>query len=268
MTTETPTTPEAPAKVPVAPVASPELQTPAEKPVTEGQKPAESAEVPQPEDDAGTPEKPKVPFKERFSQVYAQKKQAEAEAAFARREAMQLREELDKMRSTPMDQVPYEQQDELRVRTAVKEERLAEKAAEAQRAQWQADQARIAAFQAKVSEARERMPDFDQVFSQVPVSEVAADLIAESEKAAEIAYYLGKNPQDAARIYRLPPHLQGAEIARIEARVAAAPTVRKVSKAPAPPPQLGGASSPGLKDPAAMSMDEYAAWRQNRSKAG
>lgn len=265
MTTEAVTTPEAPAQVPVAPVASPESQPPANTPAPEAIAP-ESAEVPPPEDDAGTQEKQKVPFRERFSQVYAQKKQAEAEAAFARQEAIQLRAELEKMRSTPMEQVPYEQQDELRVRTAVKEERLAEKTAEAQRAQWHAEQARAAAFMAKVNEARDRMPDFDQVFAAVPVSDVAADLIAESEKAAEIAYYLGKNPNEAHRIHRLPPHLQGAEIARIEARVAAAPAVRKVSKAPAPPPQLGGSSSPGLKDPATMTMEEYKAWRTASSK--
>jgi len=224
-------------------------------------------DVPQSEDKTDNPEKPKVPFKERFSQVYAQKKQAEAEAAFARREAMQLRAELDKMRSTPMDQVPYEQQDELRVRTAVKEERLAEKSAEAERAQWQAEQARRSAFLAKVEEARERMPDFDQVFAAVPVSDVAADLIADSEKAAEIAYYLGKNPDLAHRIHRMPPHLQGAEIARIEARVSAAPTVRKVSKAPPPVATLNGQAAAGAKDPASMTDAEYSAWYRSRKAA-
>ena len=219
--------------------------------------------VPQSEETPDTQEKPKVPFKERFSQVYAQKKQAEAEAAYARQEAGRLRAELDRMRQTPLDQVPYEQQDELRMRAAVKEERLLEKEAEAVQRTKLAQDARITAFQAKVEEARERMPDFD-AFYRVPVSEVAAELIAESSKAAEVAYWLGKNPDAAHKIYQMPAHLQGAEIARIEARVSAAPQVRKVSKAPPPVSTIGGQSSPGVKDPGAMTEAEYSAWYRQR----
>ncbi len=257
------TTLENPAQVPVV---SPESKPQAREPAPEAVKP-ESAEVPQSEETPDTPEKPKVPFKDRFSQVYAQKKQAEAEAMMARAEAQQLRRELAEMRSKPLDQMPYEDQDDLRVRAAIKEERLAEKESEAQRREWQAHDARAATFQAKVSEALPRMPDLVEVFSTIPLSDFAADLIAESEKAAEIAYYLGKNPQIARNIYQQPPHLQGAEIARIEARVSAAPTVRKTSKAPAPAPLLGGSSSPGVKDPADMSMEEYSAWRAGNTKA-
>lgn len=259
MTDETLATPETvAAQVPVSETKLPEQQTAPETV-------AESDTVPPSEEKPDIPEKPKVPFKERFNEVYAQKKQAEAEAAYARQEAGRLRAELDKLRQIPTDQATYEQQDELRMRAAVKEERLLEKEAEAQRRTEQAQEARIVAFQAKVDEARERMPDFDHVFYSVPVSEVAAELIAESSKAAEVAYFLGKNPDQAKRIYQLPAHLQGAEIARIEARVSAAPQVRKVSKAPPPVSTIGGQSSPGVKDPGQMTEAEYSAWYRQRS---
>ena len=259
MTDETIAAPETVAtQVPVSEIKLPEQQTAPETV-------AESDTVPQSEEKTDTLEKPKVPFKERFNEVYAQKKQAEAEAAYARQEASRLRAELDKLRQIPTDQVPYEQQDELRMRAAVKEERLAEKEAEAQRRTEQVHEARIATFEAKVSEALDRMPDFYQVFSQVPVSDVAAELIADSSKAAEVAYFLGKNPDQAKRIYQLPAHLQGAEIARIEARVSAAPQVRKVSKAPPPVSTIGGQSSPGVKDPGQMTEAEYSAWYRQRA---
>ncbi len=261
MTTETVATPET-ASVP--PVESTSVPPPSgAKPETaaaDTSAPGQSEAVNPDESEA--PKKPKVPFSERISQIHAAKKQAEAEAAMARQEAQRLRDELDKLRSQPRDQMPFEDQDALRVREAVKLERLEEKQAEAQFREQLAVQARSATFQAKVEAAAERMPDLVEKFSRVPLSEQAADLIAESDRAAEIAYYLGNNPQEAHEIYRLPAHLQGARIARIEARLSAAPSVRKVSQAPSPPPALSGASSPGVKDPGTMSMEEYAKWRK------
>ena len=260
MTDETLAAPET-----VAPqVAVSETETKLPEQQTGAETPAESS-VPQPEDETGTQEKPKVKFSERFNQVYAEKKQLEAKTVMDQREIAQLREELSKLRTAQAsDKTPYEQQDELRVRAAVKEERLAEKEAEAQYRQQETADKRSEAFRAKVEEAKERMPDFDQVFYQVPVSDFAADLIVDSSKSAEIAYWLGKNPNDARRIYGLPPHLQGAEIARIEARVSVAPSVRKTSKAPPPVSTIGGQSSPGAKDPGAMTEAEYSAWYAQR----
>lgn len=261
MTTETATAPETASAPPVESTSVP--------PPSGAQPETAAADTPapgQPETETTgeneQPKKPKVSFSERISQIHAAKKQAEADAAMARQEAQRLRQELEQLRTQPRDQMAFEDQDALRVREAVKMERLEEKQAEAQFREQIAAQARVATFQAKVEAAAERMPDLVEKFSRVPVSEQAADLIAESDRAAEIAYYLGNNPQEAHEIYRLPAHLQGARIARIEARLSAAPTVRKVSQAPSPPPALSGASSPGVKDPGTMSMEEYAKWRK------
>lgn len=263
METETLTTPETAPSVP--PVESTSVPPPAgaEPAAAAADKSAPGQSEPVNPDESEAPKKPKVPFSERISQIHAAKKQAEAEAAMARQEAQRLRDELERLRSQPRDQMAFEDQDALRVREAVKLERLEEKQAEAQFREQLAAQARVASFQAKVEAAAERMPDLVEKFSRVPVSEQAADLIAESDRAAEIAYYLGNNPQEAHEIYRLPAHLQGARIARIEARLSAAPQVRKVSQAPSPPPALSGASSPGVKDPGTMSMEEYAKWRKS-----
>lgn len=210
------------------------------------------------------PKKPKVPFSERISQIHAQKKQAEAERLIALREVERLRNELDQIRAKPLDQMSFDEQEAARLRAVVKEERLSEMEATAAM-QARTEQAyKAAAWQTKMEAAAERMPDFYEVVNRpdLPISKVAAEFIVDAEKGAEVTYFLGKNPREAQRIASLPPIQQIAELARIETRLQTAPQVRKVSNAPSPPPIVGGGSSPGSKDPAAMSMDEYVAARK------
>jgi hypothetical protein len=261
--------PEAASQVPVASEQPPVPASPPETPAPEPTK-AESAEPPKPEgSDEGeeAPKKARQPASERISQLYAQKKAAEADAFLARQEAQRYYDELRKLRETPVDQLPYEQQEAARLKQVVKEHTAEEKVAQAQMAAVRAQQARVTAFQAKVDAARDRMPDFDQVFATTPISEAAADIIAESDRAAEIAYYLAKNPAEAQQIYGLPPHLQGREIARIEAKVSV--PVRRTSAAPPPVPQVAAASAaPSAKDPANMTMAEYSEWRNAQLRRG
>lgn len=237
--------------------------------LAEGQQPsAESPESGQPpkaesaEDIAQKLRKTRA--QERYDRLHAESKQHQAEATLARAEAQRLKAELAKLKSAAPEDP--DEHDAHRLKQVVKSERLEQKEEEADRAAEKAAKARADAFTAKVEAARERMPDFDEVFPKTPISEVAAELIAESDKAAEIAYWLGKNPKEAARIYDLAPHLQGAEIARIEGRLSTVST-RKTSNAPTPPPVLNGQSAPGAKDPATMSMSEYAKYRAAQEKA-
>lgn len=253
--------PEA-AQVPVSPTPSASATEPETRresdPVAEG---SDQAAAP----DKGE-EKPRRRASERISELYARQRSAEAETVMARQEVARLQSELARIsqaRNHP--DMPLEQADGLRMREAVKAERLEQLAVEADYKAQAARQHRVAAFQERVQEVKDRLPDFDQVFNdRVEVSEIAADLIADSEYGPQIAYHLGKNPSEAARIARLPPHLQGREIARIEASVSI--PVRKVSSAPPPTQRLGGGSSPGAKDPADMSQAEYSEWYRKRSR--
>lgn len=249
------TTPNTPAPEANAPVEG--QQPSAER--TESD-PAQKAERESPEQDT------RKSASGRISQLYAEKKTAEARAFAAEREAQQLRADLAKIRETPTDNLTMEQAERLRLQEVMKSERLEDANRRAQAERTELVNRRAETFKAKVDAARERMPDFDQVFWSVPVSDHAADLIAESDKGAEIAYWLGKNPHEATRINHLPPHMQGAEIARIEARLSTVST-RKTSNAPTPPPVLNGQTAPGTKDPASMSMAEYAKWRTAQQKA-
>lgn len=264
------TTPLAPANAPNAvsvPVPQsapkPTTDTPAQPEAAASQEaPAESKEGTQDEQPRGDDGKfkPKKTAEDRKAQIrteidtlIATKRAEERRVQALRDEATRLHQQLQQ---TPQDD-PYDTV--AATRRAVKEERLQQTIEQHQSAVQQVAAQRVATFEAKLEAARERIPDLDQAlndFSRLPVTEVAADIIAESDKAAEIAYYLAKNPQDAIRIARLPVHLQGAEIARIEHRVSTAPTVRKSSNAPPPVPMINGTSSPSSKTPSEMSVEE------------
>ena len=251
--------PSVPSVETTPPAATPD---PAAAPAPEA--PAESTPpAPEASDEGDKPSRSRA--SERISQLTAQKRASEARAQTAEAEARRLYAELSTLRQTPVDGMTYEQQENARLRAVIKTETLESKIAEHKSAN--ADYTRTLAntFRAKVDAARERMPDFDQVFhTGLPVGQALAELIVDSDKSAEVAYYLGKNPTELAEISQLPPHLQGARIARLEAKVTV--PSRRLSAAPPPVPQVGAVSAPSAKDPANMSMSEFSEWFNKQAK--
>lgn len=147
-----------------------------------------------------------------------------------------------------------EQADEL-LRTAQAERQRIE---EVRRAEAQED-ARVWATQAQ--EARSRYPDFDKVAMQdAPITKPLADVIVQSDLAADVAYWLGKNPDECQRIAALPPMQMARAVGNIEARLSA-PKPPPVTAAPDPIAPVKGRATPA-KDPATMSAAEYRAWRE------
>lgn len=112
------------------------------------------------------------------------------------------------------------------------------------------------------SEARERIPDFDSVVTdRTPIHPRLAPLIVESEQGADIAYWLGKNPEAARKLYQqfeTAPQRALVELGRIEAKLSAPPP-KSVTKAPAPAPILSGGANPLQFDPSRASVDDVAA---------
>ena len=78
--------------------------------------------------------------------------------------------------------------------------------------------------------------DFEMVAynPNLPVTEAMAQSIQASDIGPDVLYFLGSNPNEAARISRLNPILQAKEIGKIEATMASNPPVRKTSTDPAP----------------------------------
>lgn len=148
-----------------------------------------------------------------------------------------------------------------------------QKAAQQQKAeQEKAD--RQKKFQDSALKFSESAPDFAELVfhnPNLPITEVMVDVMTEADNPAEVAYYLAKNPEEAARIAAMSPAGVGRAIGRIESSLSAPESTRQpvqktVTQAPPPPTTLSGAKAPSKKLEE-MSMAEYAAHRAEERKA-
>ena len=116
---------------------------------------------------------------------------------------------------------------------------------------------------AQVQEAKARYPDFAQVAlaDNVPINAPMAEMIAQSDVAADVAYFIGKNPSVGLQMWNLPPMEMARAMGRIEQMVSAPPP-KTVSTAPQPISPVRAKATPVI-DPAKMSMDEYIAARKS-----
>lgn len=259
------TAPVAPEAAPV-PVASNASQAAEAAPPTTGasENPPAEGEQPKAEGDESRQDKPKQRASERIGELYGRMKSAERERDAALAEVQRLRQPV--VDPNHWDQLTYDQQQAMQVRQAVREERAAEVEQAAYYREREAQSQRAMMLQQRIETFAEREPEILTVLQDptLPVSEIGARFVAESEKGAEVAFYLHKNRAEAARISRLDPVTQAFELGRIEARISAAPAARKVSQAPGPIPRVGGGANAGAKDPSSMSDDEYSAWYKAR----
>lgn len=112
-------------------------------------------------------------------------------------------------------------------------------------------------FLERVEAAKDRMPDFEEVFhDRLPVTEAMADVIAESEKGPELAYYLGKNQTELREIANMPPIQAARALGQLEGRLTRS-GAKKRSTAPKPVKKVTGKSDvaePALED---LSMEQY-----------
>lgn len=116
-------------------------------------------------------------------------------------------------------------------------------------------------WQAQIVEGREKYADFDTVVlsDSLPISQQMADMIAVSDVAADVSYFLGKNPQMVRDIAGLDPVSMARAIGRLEAQVTA-PKPKTATEAPEPIAPVRGKAT-AAKDPRKMSYDEYRAAR-------
>lgn len=205
---------------------------------------------------------------DRISELYGQKKAAERRAQSAVMEAQELRQELEQLRQStnPDDYAQVQRND---TRAAVKEERLAQLQKEARAAVNDVAASRVEQFYEKLGSAdKTRFDGFDDAiakFESLPLSQDAAEIVAESAHAAAIAHHLGKNPDQAHKIFRMSPALQGAAIKEIEMKVSAGITPRKSSNAPPPVPMVRGSSAPAALAAADMGVEDIAKLLYRRS---
>lgn len=131
-------------------------------------------------------------------------------------------------------------------------------------------------YKDRADEARTKYKDFNDVVTRSPqdggppVSDLMFAAIKESDIGPEIAYHLGKNPDEARRIYGLNPVSQIREIGKLEVKLAGAPApVKKASSAPDPINPVGSRSqSPAVdtSDPRSTKIYSPSDWIDKRNR--
>lgn len=156
------------------------------------------------------------------------------------------------------------------------------KAAAAVAEQQNAAKVKAETWQSRVASATAELADFAAVAQNpdLPITQVMAEAITDTEAGPRILYHLGKHPELAAKIAKLSPVAAIREIGKIEAAITAAdvaadsedseleaPSTKKpvVSKAPAPHKPLGGSASSTnpAKQIESMTQAEYRAYRES-----
>lgn len=132
-------------------------------------------------------------------------------------------------------------------------------------AEFQSEQAkRVGAWEGISGKASEKFEDAEDVLehfaSEIVLSQLALDGILESDVGSDIAYYLGKHEDEAARIGKLSPARQAIEIGKLEARLQAKP-IKQPSKAAAP---IDPVSGKGSAEEGPSDKDSDAEWIRKR----
>lgn len=115
-------------------------------------------------------------------------------------------------------------------------------------------------WESQMETAHDKYEDFDDRIFSIPkeaMTDAMTFAIMESETGGEIAYFLGENHNEAARIARLPLIAQVREIDKLATKFK--PTT---TQAPDPITPPKGGDSPA-KDPANMTPDEYLVHRRS-----
>jgi hypothetical protein len=212
----------------------------------------------QDEEDAGSTAAPgQASAREgRIRELIHQKQVADAVAARSAAEAAALRNGLQNP-GRPQDYRAPEDYTRAIAEQAAREVGAGLLARQSAQAQEFAARAAQEAWSESAAGFRQRVPDFDAVAHNpnLSITPIMADAIRESGRGAEIAYYLGKNPGEAAQIAALPPVSQATAIARIEGRLGA--NAVSVSRAPQPVATLSGRGGSAGKPLEDMDFEEY-----------
>jgi hypothetical protein len=125
-----------------------------------------------------------------------------------------------------------------------------------------------------ITEAVEKYPDYEDVteeFTSHPLAQVKefTGLVMESDNPVELAYYLGKNPQELNRLAEMTLAQATRHLGRLEAQLntpkSTLESVKRVSSAPAPITPIKSASVTTPFNLETCSVAEYEKYRKNQT---
>jgi hypothetical protein len=254
-----------------------------ETPAPDANANAEATAKPESSPGAGeTSEKPggKDAVQRRFDKLTYQLRQAERERDYERELRLtQLQSKAEGKQPEPKSSAPKKladfDYDEDRYAEYVSDlaaERAAEKLEQRQKSKQTDAQRRerIAKFKDSEVKFKAEIDDYEDVAHYARIDDHVADMVMDMDEGPRIAYYLGKNPDIAAKLNRMSGHAVGIELGRIDARLAHEREQAKskpVSKAPPPPPKIDATEPAVDRDPSQMSDAEFAKWRRKQIAA-
>jgi hypothetical protein len=128
-------------------------------------------------------------------------------------------------------------------------------------------QAKKASFDAKVESKRDNFSDFEDIaYGHNFMDMDLAEQIFEMDKGPEVAYHLGSNLDEAARIFALSERERARELTKLEYQVEAL-TPKRVSDAPDPIKPLGNSETidnVGENGENITDADEWQKWRNRQ----
>lgn len=113
----------------------------------------------------------------------------------------------------------------------------------------------------QVESAIDKYDDFEEVAYKAPISDLTAELVAENDQGAEIAYFLGKNPEEAKKLSNMSLANQVRELDRLAVKLKP-----KLTNTPNPIEPVRGEDT-GTVDVSKMTPEQYRAYR-NKQRAG
>lgn len=121
---------------------------------------------------------------------------------------------------------------------------------------------------ATLTAGKEKFADFDEVINSFAPGVMHINLAAavlETAAPADVTYYLGKNPAEAARISRLDPFKMALELGRLEGKAIVAPPPKKTTAAPPPVTPVGTRSTAGVEPDSTKDPEAWAQWAREKS---
>lgn len=243
-----------------APPAS-DAQTGSPAQAEDGQKPAES----QPAKTEPAPGEGKNRFQRRMDRAYREKAEAQARATFFEQQLkeVQAKAQAPKDEGAPKleDFSDLQEYAEAYAKHKTQQAFKETEAKQRQMASLSQQQKLVESWESKASNAKH--DDFDEVVGELKPTTPWAVAIMSADNGDEIAYYLGKNLDEAKAIAAMDPVAQIRAIGRLEAKLAAnPPEPPPKSKAPPPITPLTGTETATVGDKPLT----YEAWLKQRNK--
>lgn len=240
-------------------------------------------------DDEGLSEEEKAERKsnrvqKRIDEITRARREAERRVAFLETElAKNSKTEIQIGEKPTLESCDYDQELYLDKLADYKvQQRLAEaENSRANHAKAEQEQRELLEFRTRESLVRSEYPDYEQVVYSpaTPISETMATAIRKDDNGALVAYFLGKNPDVAHKIFSMPPHVQFQAIGDLSdkitefrqnngaSNVPSAPqqNAPHVTAAPTPPPSVS-ARGTAVKSPDKMTTEEWMEWRNKQQR--